>query len=182
MSTEFSFEKASMSTNEHGVFLHIKLPFESRQAARDFVNSIKEGVKYLCTLKEKKMKRTLDQNGLYWALCGELSAVTRIPPREIYREHVKDVGGNYEITPIRADGVKRWMEIWESKGIGFIAEDMGDSKIEGYRNIRNYYGSSTYDTKQMSRLLDLIIADCDENGIMTPDREELLRLEENVKE
>lgn len=181
MSTEFSFEKAKMSTNEHGVFLHIKLPFESRQKARDFVNQIKDGTKYSCVLKEKKKNRTLDQNGLFWALCGELSAVLKIPPKDIYREYIKDIGGNYEITPIRAEAVKHWMEIWETKGIGFIAEDLGESKIPGYHNIRNYYGSSTYDTKQMSRLLDMVIADCDENGIMTPEKEELLRIEENAK-
>ncbi|MEE0900480.1 MAG: hypothetical protein UIM25_06250, partial [Bacteroidales bacterium] len=62
--------------------------------------------------------------------------------------------------------------------IGFIADDMGESKIKGYHNIRNYYGSSTYDKAQMGRLLDLIIADCDENGIVTLTPEEIAKLGE----
>lgn len=181
MSTEFSFEKAQMSTNEHGVFLCIKLPVGSRQAARDFVLKIKDGQKYIAELKERKEKRSLDQNGYFWVLCGKLSAVLKTPPEQLYREYVKDVGGNYEITHIKAEAVERWIKIWESKGTGFIAEDLGESKFEGYRNIRNYYGSSTYDKEQMSRLLDLIIADCDENGIVTLEREEIERLAENAK-
>lgn len=178
MSTQFSFEKATMNSNEHGVFLCIKLPIESRQAARDFVLGIKENKKYTAELKERKEKRSLDQNGYFWVLCNQLSAVLKIRPNELYREYIKDIGGNYEITPIRADAVKRWVSIWESKGIGFVAEDMGESKIAGYHNVRNFYGSSTYDRAQMGRLLDLIIADCEENGIVTLTKEEIAKLEE----
>lgn len=178
MSTEISFEKAQMSSNEHGVWLHIKLPFESRQAARDFVLNIKDESKYVAILKELKAKRSLDQNRYFWVLCGKLSEVLKMPPNDIYREYIKDIGGNYEVTPIKAEAVKRWKEIWEAKGIGFVAEDLGESKLKGYRNIRNYYGSSTYDKEQMGRLLDLIIADCDENGIVTLTPEEIAKLGE----
>jgi hypothetical protein len=178
MSTEFVFERVILSSSPEGMFLKIKLPFESREAARNFVDTYNRGQKYVCTLKQQKAKRSLDQNGYFWTLCNQLSAVLKMPPKDIYREYVKDVGGNYEITPIKADNVKHWVEIWEAQGIGFIAEDMGESKIKGYHNIRNYYGSSTYDKAQMGRLLDLIIADCDENGIVTLTPEEIAKLGE----
>ena len=178
MSTELTFEKATMSTNEHGVWICLRLPFDSRQKARDFVLNQKEE-KYTAVLKEQKAKRSLDQNGYFWVLCNKLSEVLKTPPKDIYRKYIKDVGGNYEVTPIKAEAVKRWIEIWESKGDGFVAVDMGESKINGYHNIRNYYGSSTYDKAQMSRLLDLIIADCDENGIVTLTPEEIAKLDEN---
>lgn len=50
--------------------------------------------------------------------------------------------------------------------------DMGKSKIPGYRNLRAYYGSSTYDTRQMSALIDHIVQDCKQLGIetLTPDK------------
>ncbi len=178
MSTEFVFEKATMNSNDHGVYLCIKLPFEARQPARDFVTSLKEETKYTAVFKEQKTKRSLDQNGYFWVLCGQLSAVLKIPPKDLYREYIKDIGGNFEITPIKAEAVKRWIEIWEAKGIGFVAEDLGESKLLGYHNVQNYYGSSTYDKAQMGRLLDLIIADCDENGIVTLTPEEIAKLGE----
>ena len=178
MSTEFVFEKAVMNAGERGVYLCLKLPIEARQPARDFVTNLKEGTQYVATLHERKAKRSLDQNGYFWALCNQLSAVLKLPPKELYKEYVKDVGGNYEITPIKADSVKHWVAIWEAQGIGFIAEDMGESKMAGYHNVRNYYGSSTYDKAQMNRLLDLIIADCEENGIVTLTPEEIAKMGE----
>lgn len=177
MSTEFVFEKAIFSSSPEGVFLKIKLPFESRDAARNFVDNYKRETKHVCILKEMKAKRTLDQNGYFWVLCGELSKALKTPPKDIYREYIKDIGGNYEVTPIKEERVKRWVEIWEAKGVGFVAEDLGESKFKGYHNIRNYYGSSTYDKEQMSRLLDLIIADCEDNGIVTLTPEEISKME-----
>ena len=38
------------------------------------------------------------------------------------------------------------------------------SKIDGYTNVRAFYGSSTYDKAQMGRLIDFLIEDCKENG------------------
>ena len=178
MSTEIIFDKAQMSTNDGGVWLCFKLPFESRQAARDFVLKMKAEKKYRAELKECGDHRSLDQNGYFWALCGKLSAVLKIPPEDIYRDYIKDVGGNYEVTPIKAEAAERWIKIWQGKGIGFIAEDLGESKIKGYHNIRNFFGSSTYDKAQMGRLLDMLIADCKENGIETLTPEEMGRLED----
>ena len=46
----------------------------------------------------------------------------------------------------------------------------GPSKIKGCVNVTVWYGSSVYDTKQMSRLIDAIVQDCKAAGIetMTP--------------
>jgi hypothetical protein len=50
---------------------------------------------------------------------------------------------------------------------------MGASKIKGYRNLRAYYGSSTYDTRQMSILIDALIQDCKALDIETLSEEKL---------
>ena len=54
----------------------------------------------------------------------------------------------------------------------------GESKLEGYVNVISYYGSSEYDTAQMSRLIDLLIAECREQGIETKTPAELAALME----
>ena len=66
---------------------------------------------------------------------------------------------------------------WEHNGIGWQAETM-PSKLPGCTNVILYYGSSTYDTAQMSRLIDLIVQDCDALGIETKDPAEIDRLVE----
>ena len=78
---------------------------------------------------------------------------------------------------IREDRAGRWREIWQAKGLGWICEDLGKSKLPGYVNIASYYGSSVYDTAQMSRLIDYIIEECKEQEIETlpPDELSLLK-------
>ena len=48
---------------------------------------------------------------------------------------------------------------------------LADSKLPGYKKVRTYFGSSSYDTREMSVLINSIVDDCKEQGIetMTPD-------------
>lgn len=145
----------------------------------DFIASLEEDKDYELTVDKVKQKRSNDANRYFWELVGQLSAKINISPEEIYRSLIKDVGGNYEVVPIREDAVETWIKCWRSKGIGWQCEIIGDSKLQGYKNVICYYGSSTYDTKQMSRLIDLCVAECKENEIETMTPSELSALIEN---
>lgn len=116
--------------------------------------------------------RSLDANAYFWVLCGKLAAKTRQKKSDIYRQLVKEIGDNFEIVPIRNDAVETWCENWQAKGEGWQCDALGESKLKGYTNICCYYGSSTYNTEQMSVLIDSVVFDCKEQGIetMTPDR------------
>ena len=135
---------------------------------------------YDLEVKEHREKRSLDANAMAWKLLGELSAVMRIPPDEIYREYIRDVGDNYEIVPVKEDHIKDWDRIWCGDHYGRATVDMGECRtIPGYHYIKSYIGSSDYDTYQMSRLLDLIITDCKQVGIdVMSERERSILLEE----
>lgn len=98
-----------------------------------------------------------------------------IPPEEIYRHYIPDVGDNSDTICIPDAAVKRFREGWESRGLGWCTEIMA-SKIPGCTNVICYYGSSTYDTKQMARLIDLVVEDCKQQGIETLPPEELERM------
>lgn len=130
-------------------------------------------------LKKFRKKRSLDQNAYAWKLIGDLAAVLRVSPEDVYRNAIRDIGGNYEITPIRNDALESWKRIWQSHGIGWVCEEIGASKLDGYTNVRNFFGSSTYDSAQMSRLLDVIIRECKEQGVEHLTPVELARLEWN---
>lgn len=123
-----------------------------------------------------RKKRSLDANSYFWVLCGKLSQKTRQPKTDIYRQLIKEIGDNFEIVPIRNDAVNTWCENWQQKGIGWICDIVGDSKIDGYTNVCCYYGSSTYDSVQMSALIDLIVFECKEQGIETLPPEEISKL------
>jgi hypothetical protein len=168
-----TFDKARIQNDEDGC--HLCLRVENPPKARQFVFNMKAG-KYTANLKKYVSKRSLDQNAYFWKLCGELSVAVSTPPEEIYRELIKDIGGNHEIIPVKAEAVETWVRNWQSHGIGWVCDVVGESKLEGYVNVRCYYGSSVYDTRQMKRLLDLVIAECKEIGINTMTPEELARL------
>ena len=69
--------------------------------------------------------------------------------------------------PIRKEALESWKRIWQSKGEGWQVTEIGESKLPGFINTMNYYGSSAYDTKQMARLINNIIQDCEALGIPT---------------
>ena len=89
--------------------------------------------------------------------------------------------GKLLCNPIKNKAVAHYKRIWETHGIGWICEEMGHSKLDGYTNVISYYGSSEYDTRQMSRLIDLIVMECKEQGIETMTPRELALLKEGWK-
>jgi hypothetical protein len=89
-----------------------------------------------------------------------------IPKEDVYRHFIKDVGGNNEIVCVTNEAVERLCDGWRKNGLGWLTETF-PSKLVGCTNVILYFGSSTYDTSQMHRFLDLIIDACKSQGIDT---------------
>ena len=140
-----------------------------------YIDSLKDDKEYKLEVKELKEKRSLSANAYAWLLLDKLAEKLRIGKTEIYRTFIKDVGGNSEIICIQDKALGHFREIWEQGHIGRFTEVM-PSKLEGCTNVIVYYGSSDFDTADMSRLIELIVAECKGNDIPTYDQEELDRL------
>ena len=141
-------------------------------------------------VKKASEKRSLNANAYYWVLANEIAKTMSsknnrpFTALDIYREHIRDVGAFY-IIPVKQSEIERFESIWKSKGEGWLVEDMGNSKLTGYEILRCYYGSSSYSTEEMSRLIDLCVADAKELGIstLTPEElEEIKSYEERTKD
>lgn len=134
-------------------------------------------------LKPYREKRSKDANSYFWVLCGKLAAKLRIPKEDIYREYVREIGGNYYTSCFQDSEVQSVCDCWSRNGLGWIY-DILPSKLNGCKIALLYYGSSEYDTAQMSRLIDMVVYDCKENGIETATPNEIadmLNLWENAK-
>lgn len=133
---------------------------------------------YTLEIKKKSRKRSLDANAYMWVLIGKLGEKLRKPDNEIYKDLVRS-NGVFEIIPIKKEAVKRWEQIWESKGIGWVCDDLGECRnTKGYHNIKCFYGTSVYNTAEMSRLIDEVVYECKEQGIETATPEEIERLKQ----
>lgn len=172
------FEKAKTIIDGEETFLCISIPHRD---AQKFIGEMVAGKKYTVEIKQFRERRNLDQNALAWELIGKLSGAIGVPPETIYREAIRDVGDNYEVMPVRNEAADRWKAIWTSKGLGWVCEEIGPSKIPGYTNFRCFYGSSVYDKAQFARLLDNLIEDCKAAGVEILTRAELALLKEEWK-
>ena len=136
---------------------------------------------YDIEVKEHRKKRSLDANAYAWVLINKIADALRITPIEIYRQAIQYISGNSEIIPIKQEAVEQFKQAWSHNGIGWITRDMGKSKIPGYMNLMVYYGSSVYDTKQMSELIDHLVQDCRALDIEIKSDEEIKSLMEAWK-
>lgn len=168
MADGFTFTEAKLEAG----WLMVKPIREEMGKAMAIVRKLKPKT-YDLTVKEHRKKRSLDANAYAWVLIGKLADAMRIPPTVVYNNAIQNIGGNYEVIPIREEAVDKFKEVWTKQGLGWPCVDMGPSKIQGYRNLRAYYGSSTYDTRQMSILIDALIQDCKALDIETLSEEKL---------
>lgn len=131
-------------------------------------------------IKQHRERRSRDANSFCWALCTEIgnAMVPPMPKEDVYRGAIREVG-EYEPLPIKAEAVSTFQERWAGKGSGWFAEVIDDSKIPGYKLVFAYYGSSTYDTKTMSRLIDHLIDETEQMELAIPlSKKEVDRLKE----
>ena len=142
-----------------------------------YIDSLNDDKEYILTVKEHKQKRSLNASSYAWTLMDKLAEKLRMAKTDIYRSYIKEIGGNNSLVCVQDKALDDLIKTWETHGIGWIAETE-KSKLDGCTNVRLYYGSSVYDTTQMSRLIELIVADCKANDIETLTPEELSRMNE----
>lgn len=170
----FTFSKAKLETGQ----MIIDVPKAELGTVMHWFKTRKDKI-YRLEIKENRNKRSLDANAYAWVLIHKLAKELRTKPIEVYREAVLTVGDNYTPLCVRTQDMERLMKSWESNGDGWQCVDRGENNTPGCRTVFAYYGSSVFDTAQMSRLIDGLIQDCKALGIetMTPDKLSILKEE-----
>lgn len=171
MSETISFREVKLE----GGWLMVKPEREDLGKAMAVVRKHKDRM-YDLEVKEHRKKRSLDANAYAWVLINKIADAMRITPKEIYRQAILNIGGNYEVIPIKEEAAEHFRQVWEAQGLGWPCVDMGKSKIEGYRNFRAYYGSSTYSGHQMGQLIENLVQDCHALDIEVKSDEEIASL------
>lgn len=128
---------------------------------------------YEIVLQKRQKPRSLNANAYFWKLADELAKVLQITKEEVYARAIKQVGV-YEVMTVSIESYSHFKKIWESNGIGWIVDRLCDDGVNA--TIHAYYGSSTYNSSQMARLIDWLVQEAEEQGIetLTPRERSLL--------
>ena len=120
-----------------------------------------------------KPKRSDNANAYMWALIEQISERSGEARGNVYRKAIREAG-DYQDIELDKEAAEQFAKIWSSHGVGWFTEE---SISHGEKIVlRAYYGSSAYNSKQMSRLIDWVVDEAKSYNIETMTPDELKRL------
>lgn len=116
-------------------------------------------------ITQDRKHRSLDANALLWHCIGKI-AKSFTPPRdkwEIYLDELRKYG-KFSYILMDEKAVESFKQMWRE------TEVVGEVDVNGRKAVQLlcYYGSSTYNTKEFSVLLDGVIEDMEDLGLQPP--------------
>lgn len=121
------------------------------------------------TIEKHRKKRSLNANAYLWVLCDKIAQkVGYISREDVYIDMLKNYG-RFEDVLIREDAARSFMRMCKYKEILY--------EMDGWTCIRVYQGSHEYNSKEMSILVDGVVAEAQELGIETLTPDEIARME-----
>jgi len=166
---KFTGKVESVSRDWKTEKLQITFSVNEKNAAAE-IDKIKDEETLSIEAVKYRKKRSLNANALLWACLGDIAAALRTDKWDVYLMMLRRYGKFTYICvkPNVVDAVKmQWREV----------EEIGTVKIgkEDAVQLLCYFGSSTYDTKEMSVLIDGVISEMKEMGLETPVPRDLQR-------
>lgn len=148
-----------------GIVLNISVPVKYKNAIQAIISGFKAGSEY--ELKPYKEKRSLSANALAWVLCDEIAKVLHGTKEGVYRHAISNVGVFTEMQFSTPDAMRKFKRIWQQNGVGWLTRSINDTTLHAYA------GSSTYNTAEMSRLIEFLMDEAKGLGIETKPKEEV---------
>jgi hypothetical protein len=123
------------------------------------VEELKNENKLNIELKKWYKKRSIDANSYCWVLCDriakELSNDGQVVTKEdVYKDAILQIG-SFEPFIAQEKTFDNFKRVWEKQGLGFLVQEI--SRKDKCVKVHCYYGSSTYDSKEMSLLIQLLV-------------------------
>lgn len=130
-----------------------------------------KGKELLVTMKQFRYKRSLDANGTLWLVLGQMADILKTTKDELYLEML-DRYGVYTHIIVKPEVVDKVKSEWRT------VRELGEVIVNGKTGIQLqcYFGSSSYDSKEFSVLLDGVLREAKELDIVviTKAEQELL--------
>ena len=141
------------------------MSFITRDDPRKIMDKLK-GAEVSVEIKKHDPQRSKDANAFCWAICTDIGKAI-CPPvskEDVYRNAIRACGVYTEAT-VRVWDVETIKERWSEHGIGWFVDVMDDAGI-GRKTVHMYYGTSTYTVSEMRILLDWLVDQAEQMGIV----------------
>lgn len=132
-------------------------------------------------IKKWSDRKSKNANDYCWVLCEKIAVKLSndkviYTKEDVYRESIRQVGV-FKDRELSLEDAEMFSKAWSMIGKGWQTERVDFTPDGEKAVIRFYYGSSVYNTQQMSRLIDNLVQDCQALGISTATPNEI----ENLK-
>ena len=111
-------------------------------------------------VKEYRQKRSLNSNSYLWVLCNEIANVLRTDKEEVYFTMLKRYGQCELVSVLSNINVSGYFKYYEAVGISTLNN-------KEFTHYKVFKGSSEYDTREMSILIDGVVQEAKELEIET---------------
>lgn len=118
-------------------------------------------------IKVHRNRRSLNANAYFWTLLSKLAEALLTSKDELYLLMLERYGVFTHVI-VKPEAVERVKAEWRT------VRELGKGRIGNVEGVQLqcYFGSSTYNTKEMATLIDGVVSECKEVGIETmPDAE-----------
>lgn len=143
----------------------------NESSAINEIDKIKDCEKLSIKAVKHRERRSLDANAYMWVLLQKIAEVMHQDKWNVYVEMLGRYGVFTHII-VKPNVVEKVKEEWRT------VKELGEVSVNGTTGIQLqcYFGSSTYNTKEMSVLIDGVVSEAKEMGIETLPPAELERM------
>lgn len=144
----------------------------NEQAAALEIDNIKDCEKLRLTAVKYRQKRSLDANAYAWVLMQRIAEAVHSDKWSVYLRCLQDYSSAFTHIIVKPKAVEMMKELCRT------CVDLGEVTVNGTagHQLQVYYGSSTFDSKQMAVFIDGIVRECKDLGIETMPPEEMERM------
>jgi len=151
-----------------------EVTFEINEDITASIDKIRDKLLNL-TAKIHREKRSLDANAYAWVLMQKIAEAIHTDKWSVYLMMLERYSPVFTHIIVRPEAVERVKGEWRTVKVLGPIQVNGSSGIQ----LQCYFGSSTFDSKEMASFIDGIVSECKEMGIETlpPDEIERMRRE-----
>ena len=133
------------------------------------IYSLDKEIEYDVKIHKHRNKRSKNANSYCWEIIGKIANVVRLSKEEVYLNMLKHYGQSELVSVLSNIDVSGYFKYYEVAGTSYLNN-------KEFTHYKVFKGSSEYDSREMSILIDGIVQEATQLGIPTISDKELERL------